>query len=166
MDRGVTEELPDEEISDGTTLLSQLQFLNSGCNNLFAAEPNSPAAVIDSEEKAGAAKEEDFDEQREQEESEDRLNDKLPVEEEEQDRREIESEAGKEPETAASMTDQEFTPLVLGVNHVTIGYRWTSVREGQLVGALVEKKVRTQARTMIDKIKAHLTVLAAAPDGE
>ena len=40
------------------------------------------------------------------------------------------------------------------------------VWEGQLVGALVEKKVRTQARTMIDKIKAHLTVLAAAPDGE
>ena len=166
LDRGVTEELPDEEISDGTALLSQLRSLDSGCNNLVAAEPNSPAAVIDSEEKAGNAEEEDFDGQREQEESEDRLNDKLPVEEEEQDRREIESEVAKEPETAASMTDQEFIHWFLGVNHVTIGYRWTSVREGQLVGALVEKKVRTQARTMIDKIKAHLTVLAAAPNGE
>ena len=109
---------------------------------------------------------EDFDGQREQEESEDRLNDKLPVEEKEQDRREIESEVAKEPETAAFMTDQEFINWFLGVNHVTIGYRWTSVREGQLVGALVEKKMRTQARTMIDKIKAHLTVLAAAPNGE
>ena len=87
---------------------------------------------------------EDFDGQREQEESEDRLNDKLPVEEEEQDRREIESEVAKEPETAASMTDQECIHWFLGVNHVTIGYRWTSVREGQLVGALVEKKDASQ----------------------
>ena len=92
LDRGVTEELSDEEISGGTALLSQLQSLDSGCNNLVAAEPNSPAAVIDPQEKAGDPEEEDFDGQREQEESEDRLNDKLPVEEEEQDRREIESE--------------------------------------------------------------------------
>ena len=125
LDRGVTEELPDEEISGGTALLSQLQPLDSDCNTLVAAEPNYPAAVIDSEEKAGDAGEEDFDGQREQEESEDRLNDKLPVEEEEQDRREIESEVAKEPETAASMTDQEFIHWFLGVNHVTIGYRWT-----------------------------------------
>ena len=39
-----------KKFSGGTALLSQLQSLHSSCNNLVAAEPNSPAAVIDSGE--------------------------------------------------------------------------------------------------------------------
>ena len=68
-------------------------------------------------------------------------------------------EADFQPET---MSDQDFIEHFLRQNNVTVGYRWTSVREGQLVGALLEKKVRTQATVMIQKIKAYLTVRAAA----
>ena len=92
---------------------------------------------------------EDFDGQREQEESEDRLNNKLPVEEEEQDRREIESEVAKEPETAACMTDQEFIHWFLGVNHVTIGVSLDK-REGGSAGWCAGRKEGADANQNYD----------------
>ena len=148
LDRGVTEELPDEDVSDGTALLSQ-QYRD----NLVAAvsEPNL------SEADAAAAV--NFDQKADEEAA-------VQLEEEEQLGRRHEGKDADEPVRTIVMSDQQFIDWYLAANHVTLGYRWTSVREGQLLGALVEKNVRTQARAMIEKIKAHLAVAAAVPDAQ
>jgi hypothetical protein len=146
LDRGITEELPDEDEDDGTALLSQ---------------PNLVAAV--DEPAAPAAAEEEKDEEEAEEEEKEPIagsEDSESAEEEKSDGSGDEAE----PDRSFAMSDEQFIRWFLKRNHVTLGYRWTSVREGQLVGALMAKKMKTQARAMIDKIKAHLTVLAAVPD--
>jgi len=146
LDRGVTEELPDIEEIDGTPLLSFRE-------NLVAAELTSPPSVP-------------VEEQAEE------IADLLMEEEEplvgsdffaaDEDREDEMDEKYAPEEPAAAMSDDDFIDYFLGQNNVTVGYRWTSVREGQLVGALLEKRVRTQATVMIQKIKAYLSVRAAA----
>ena len=141
LDRGDTEELPDEDEIDSTALLAQP-------NLVAVAEPASLAA----------AEEDKAEEESEEEQSESILSSEDSAAEAESDGN---SGDEKTPERPVAMSDERFIKWFLKTNHVTLGYRWTSVREGQLVGALLAKKVRTQARAMIDEIKAHLTVLAA-----
>ena len=148
LDRGVTEELPDIEEIDGTSLLSFRE-------NLVAAELTSPFAVPverKSEEIADLLMDE-----------EDPLFDSPLFAADEDREDEMDEKYSDAPEELAmAMSDDDFIEYFLGQNNVTVGYRWTSVREGQLVGALLQKRVRTQATVMIQKIKAYLSVRAAA----
>ena len=45
----------------------------------------------------------------------------------------------EEPNRPVAMSDEKFSRWLLKQNHGTLGYRWTSVREGQLVGVFGEE---------------------------
>ena len=145
-DRGCTEELPDDDADKGTALLSQLYT-----DALMAAADESSEDSEEIEEEQTVAEAKKVEEEDSGELSED-------SDDEDQDDQDMEGKYDDEEEEEEErlMTDQEFVEWYLTQHHISQGYKFTGPREGQLQAALIDRKMRTQVRDMIAKIRAHL----------